>query len=161
MNTAEEIDWRAVGAALSAPFAPEAVEWRIQGKAAPGQRAQLVAYISARDVAERLDEVVTPGGWSFDWQPLHVDAQGAVQTARGELTIYGVTKSDVGTGSNFEASKGCISDTLKRCAVLWGIGRYLYSLPQVWATLDDKGRISDTTLAKLKESLRRRGGAAA
>ncbi|HZC04071.1 MAG TPA: Rad52/Rad22 family DNA repair protein [Ktedonobacterales bacterium] len=155
----DTIDWRAFGAALAAPFAPEAVEWRIQGKGGAHQRAQLVAYISARDVAERLDEVVTPGGWSFDWTPLHLDAAGDVQTARGVLTIYGVSKSDVGTGSNFEASKGCVSDTLKRCAVLWGVGRYLYSLPQVWVTLDDKGRVPETMLAKLRESLRKRAAA--
>ena len=155
-----EIDWRAVGASLCAPFDPEQVEWRIQGKATPGARAQIVPYVSARAVAERLDDVVTPGGWAFDWTPLHVDAGGNVQTARGSLAIYGVTKSDVGTGSNFEASKGCISDTLKRCAVLWGVGRYLYSLPAVWVTLDDKGRIGEATLAKLQESLRRRSAAA-
>lgn len=155
----EQVDWRAIGAALAAPFVPEVVEWRIQGKGGANARAQLVAYISARDVAERLDAVVTPGGWWFDWQPLHVDAGGDVQTARGSLTIYGVTKSDVGTGSNFEASKGCISDTLKRCAVLWGIGRYLYSLPQVWVTLDDKGHIPEATLQKLREGLRRRAAA--
>lgn len=155
----ERSDWRAIGAALCAPFAPEAVEWRIQGKGGANARAQLVAYISARAVAERLDEVVTPGGWSFDWTPLHVDAAGDVQTARGALTIYGVTKSDLGTASNFEASKGCVSDALKRCAVLWGIGRYLYALPQVWVTLDAHGRIPDTMLAKLRDSLRKRAAA--
>ena len=152
----ETIDWRAIGAALAAPFAPEQVEWRIQGKGGPNARAQIVAYVDARDVAQRLDDVVTPGGWSFDWQPLHVDASGEVKTARGSLTIYGVTKSDLGTASNFEASKGCISDTLKRCAVLWGVGRHLYGLPQVWVTLDDKGKIPDAMLAKLRAGIQRR-----
>jgi len=158
MDTA--VDWRAIGRELAAPFAPEAVEWRVQGKAAPGQRAQVVAYISARAVAERLDSVVGPGGWAFDWQPLHVDAAGEVQTARGVLTIYGVAKADVGTGSNFEASKGCVSDCLKRCAVLWGVGRYLYAIPAVWVTLDAKGHIPESELAKLREALRRRAAAA-
>lgn len=157
----EQVEWRAIGAALSAPFAPEAVEWRIaQGKGKPGERAQLVAFISARDVAQRLDDVVTPGGWSFDWTPLHVDAAGNVQTARGALTLLGVTKADIGTASNYEPSKGCVSDCLKRCAVLWGIGRYLYGLPAVWITLDDKGRIPDAALAKLRAGLQRRMPAA-
>ena len=155
----EQVDWRAIGAALCAPFAPEAVEWRIQGKGGANQRAQLVAYVSARAVAERLDDVVTPGGWSFDWSPLHVDAGGNVQTARGVLTIHGVSKSDIGTASNFEASKGCVSDALKRCAVLWGVGRDLYGLPQVWVTLDAQGRVPEQMLAKLRESLRKRAAA--
>jgi hypothetical protein len=156
MLNIDQIDWRAIGAALCAPFAPEAVEWRVQGKPTPGARAQLVAYISARDVAQRLDDVATPGGWSFDWQPLSVDASGNVQTARGVLALYGVAKSDVGTASTFEASKGCVSDCLKRCAVQWGIGRYLYALPQVWITLDDKGHIPEAALIKLQHGLRRR-----
>ena len=155
------IDWRAIGRELAAPFAPEAVEWRIQGKGGANARAQLVAYVSARAVAERLDDVVTPGGWSFEWTPLHVDARGDVQTARGVLTVYGVAKSDVGTGSNFEASKGCVSDALKRCAVLWGVGRYLYAIPAVWVTLDAKGNIPAAELGKLREALRRRAIAAA
>ena len=154
-----EIDWRAVGASLCAPFAPEQVEWRIQGKGGPGVRAQLVAYVSARAVAERLDDVVTPGGWSFDWQPLHVDAKGEVQTARGVLTIHGVSKADLGTASNFEASKGAVSDALKRAAVLWGVGRDLYALPQVWVTLDAQGRIPETVLGKLRDGLRKRAAA--
>lgn len=152
----EQVDWRAIGAALAAPFAPEAVEWRIQGKGGAGARAQLVAYISARDVAQRLDDVVTPGGWSFDWTPLHVDAAGNVQTARGSLTLLGVAKADIGTASTFEPSKGCVSDCLKRCAVLWGIGRYLYGLPVVWVTLDAHGRIPDAALDKLRAGLQRR-----
>jgi len=154
------IDWRALGRELCAPFAPEAVEWRVQGKATPNQRAQLVAYVSARAVAERLDTVVGPGAWSFDWQPLHLDTAGEVQTARGVLTIYGVSKADVGTASNFEASKGCVSDAFKRAAVLWGVGRYLYALPQVWVTLDAKGRIPEAELGKLRAALARRSAAA-
>lgn len=156
----EQVDWRAIGAALCAPFAPEQVEWRIQGKANAKGKAQVVAYLDARAVAERLDDVVGPGGWSFDWTPIHVDGQGNIQTARGALVIHDVSKSDVGTASTFEPSKGCVSDTLKRCAVLWGIGRYLYSVPQVWVTLDERGHIPSATLIKLCESLRRRQTAA-
>lgn len=158
---APAIDWQQIGRELAAPFAPEHVEWRVQGKAQPGQRAQVVAYVSSRTVAERLDSAVGCGAWSFEWTPLHVDAAGEVQTARGALTIHGVTKADVGTGSNFEASKGCVSDALKRCAVLWGVARYLYAIPSVQVTLDGRGRISEADLAKLREALRRRAASAA
>jgi hypothetical protein len=156
MTTEVQADWARIGQELASPFAPEQVAWRVQGKANAGQRAQVVAYISARDVAERLDNVVGCGSWSFDWQPLHVDAAGEVQTARGVLSIHGVSKADVGTGSNFEASKGCVSDALKRCAVLWGVGRYLYDIHACWVVVDDKGRISEADLAKLRAALARR-----
>lgn len=40
-------------------------------------------------------------------------------------------KQDVGTESNTEAVKGESSDSFKRAAVLWGIGRELYTSPHI------------------------------
>lgn len=45
-----------------------------------------------------------------------------------DLIIYGVTRSDVGTPAQAEPVKSAYSDSLKRAAVQWGVGRYLYSL---------------------------------
>src|SRR5258706_14445187 len=117
-----EMDWQAIGTALVAPFPPESVEWRPQGKTGPGKRVHLLPYIDARDVQERLDAVVGIGGWGFTLEPLVVDASG-LRVARGRLTIHGVSKDDIGTASTFEASKGCASDALKRAAEHGGVGR--------------------------------------
>ena len=38
-----------------------------------------------------------------------------------------VWKSDCGTESNVEKQKGEASDAFKRAAVMWGVGRFLYS----------------------------------
>lgn len=149
------IDWATIGAALAAPFAPDLVDWRVQGKTGAGKRVQLVPYVSARDVMERLDSAVGPGGWSFELEPLAV-VDGELRVARGRLTIYGVSRDDIGTASNFEASKGCASDALKRAAVSFGVGRYLYNLPPVWVTLDGNGQIPEATLVRLREGLARR-----
>jgi hypothetical protein len=154
MNT-PEMDWQTVGAALAAPFDPEQVEWRPQGKTAPGARVQLVAYVDARTVMERLDAVCGAGGWSFALEPIVSDAAD-LRVARGRLTIGGVSRDDVGTASNWEPTKGCASDALKRAAVLWGIGRYLYALPAVHVTLDERGQVSEGMLAKLRDGLARR-----
>jgi hypothetical protein len=116
-----EIDWARIGRELAAPLPPEAVEWRPQGKTGPNKRVQIVAYISARAVEERLDAAVGVGGWAFELEPLVIDA-GELRVARGRLRIYGVAKDDIGTASNWEPSKGCASDALKRAAVKWGIG---------------------------------------
>src|SRR5258708_23854865 len=94
------MDWQAMGAALRAPCPPDSVEWRPQGKAGAGKRVQLLPYIDARDVQERLDAVVGIGGWSFTLEPLVVDA-GELRVARGRLTIHGVSKDDIGTASTF------------------------------------------------------------
>jgi hypothetical protein len=148
----QDIDWQHIGRELTADFLPDRIEWRPQGKTGPNMRVQLVPYIDARDVQERLDSVVGAGAWYFDWQPLNIDAKGEVTSAKGILSIHGLSKSDVGTASNFEASKGAVSDALKRAAVMWGIGRYLYSQPPVWVTLDAKGNVTEATLEKLRHA---------
>lgn len=154
------INWQELGAALAAPFPPAEVEWRPAGKASPGARTQLVAYIGAAAVMQRLDDAVGVGAWSFTWEPLVVDG-GEVRVAKGTLTVLGIVKEDLGTASNWEPSKGCISDALKRAGVLWGIGRYLRDIPQVSCTLDDRGAIPQEMRAKLAEALRRRQSSAA
>jgi len=45
-----------------------------------------------------------------------------------DLTILGVTKADVGSPSMADQLKGATSDALKRAAVKFGIGAYLYDL---------------------------------
>lgn len=151
----EMLDWRAIQVALAAPFTPEQIEWRVQGRGGKGERAQVVAYVDARDIQNRLDAVVGMGGWSFTWEPIVVEG-GELRVAKGSLTIFGVTREDVGAASNYEPSKGAVSDALKRAAVGFGIGRHLYDLPAVWVTLDDKGRIPDGELAKLRAAVKRR-----
>ncbi len=146
------IDWAKIGRELATPLDPEAVEWRPSGKPGPNQRVKIVAYVSARVVEERLDTVVGVGGWSFELEPLVV-AGDELRVARGRLSIYGVAKDDIGRASNWEPSKGCASDALKRAAVKWGIGRYLYNLPCVSVTLDAQGHIPEAMLAKLRERL--------
>ena len=130
MSETQSIDWQRIGADLRAHFPPDHIEWRPQGKTAPNARVQVVAYIDAREVQERLDTVVGPGGWAFELEPI-VTANGELRVARGRLSIFGIAKDDIGTASTFEQSKGTASDALKRAAVQWGIGRYLYDLPAV------------------------------
>ena len=150
MNT--DIDWETIGAQLAAPFNPDEVEWRLSGKAGANVRTSLVAYVDARTIQDRLDEVVGVGGWSFDWTPVVVEG-GEVKAAKGTLTILGVSKSDIGTASNWEASKGAVSDCLKRAAVQFGLGRYLYALLAAWVTLDKDGKVPDETLATIRKKV--------
>lgn len=152
--TPTAIDWAKIAAELAAPFAPEDVEWRAQGKAGADGKTQVLPYIDARAVQDRLDAVVGIAGWSFTLEPLVMD-KGELMVARGRLAIWGISKDDIGTASNFEASKGTASDALKRAAVQWGVGRYLYALPVIRMALE-KGFISDAQRKQLAEGLRRR-----
>ncbi len=147
-----EPTWEAIAQKLRAPFNPQDVNWRPQGNPKASERCQVVCYVDARAVMDRLDEVVGAGNWAFAYEPL-VIANGQVQIAKGRLTLHGVSKEDVGEASSFDPSKGCVSDALKRCAVLWGIGRYLYDVPSTWVTMDAQKRIPDAVLANLRAQL--------
>lgn len=124
-----ELD-KATLAKLAAPFNPNDVAWKPQ--AVRQNRALAVAYIDARTVAERLDQVVA-GEWTFEWEEA---SNGCV---KGKLTIRGTTRCDVGEqgdGPQGKTLKAAVSDALKRSAVLFGVGRYLYRLPAQWVDYD-------------------------
>lgn len=118
-------------ARLAAEFPRDAIHWRAQTLTSNGDKALALAYLDARDVMDRLDEVCTPAGWRDSY----------VETARGrvigtiEVLIDGqwVGKSDGAGDTDVEGEKGGMSDAFKRAGVKWGIGRYLYRLPAVWA----------------------------
>lgn len=72
-----------------------------------------------------------------------------------------VTKADGAGDSDVEAEKGAISDALKRAAVKWGIGRYLYDLGNIWVDTEPAGRsvrIKKDQYGKLQDALTRRFG---
>jgi hypothetical protein len=50
-----------------------------------------------------------------------------------------VTKWDGADPTKKEATKGGLSDSMKRAAVQWGIGRHLYSLPTAFAKVTERG----------------------
>lgn len=125
--------------ALSAPFDHAAVHWRVQGQ--PFERngehsAMALAYLDARDVMDRLDQVCGPENWQTEY---HETPKGRL-ICRLSICIEGawVTKSDGAGDTDVEGEKGAISDALKRAAVSWGIGRYLYRLDSPWVPCEVK-----------------------
>ena len=125
-----------VGEALRAPFPAAAIGWKPQS--VKGNRALAVPYIDARDVMDRLDEVLGCENWSDDFTPLG-DGQVMCRLSIRVGEAW-VTKSDVGAESEQpdkgDREKAAFSDALKRAAVKFGIGRYLYSLPAQWCDYD-------------------------
>ena len=129
-------DVNTITAALAAPFDPRAVKWKPQ--AVKGNRALALAYLDARSVQDRLDEVLGVEGWQDEYELL---PDGSVVC---KLTLHlgdrWVTKMDVGSPSEQPDSgdrlKAAFSDALKRAAVKFGIGRYLYRLQAQWVDYD-------------------------
>jgi hypothetical protein len=122
-------------------FEPKQVQWKPQTLSGDRTRALATAYVDARDVMNRLDRVVG-GEWTFTWEPL---ASGEVM---GVLTVCGVTRSDVGERGSpplGDTLKAAVSDALKRCAVHFGVARYLYYLPAQWVAYDpERKRLAET-----------------
>jgi|GEM_PF-2908704 len=130
---------REVLESLSEPFPEDAIGWKAQAlypKDKP-TTALAVPHITARHVMNRLDEVVGPAGWQTDFEFIP-----GLKAAKVMLTVLGVTKSDIGfvAGDDDAAIKGSVSDGLKRAAVLFGIGRYLYEAEAQWVDWDNKKR---------------------
>lgn len=132
---------------LSLPFSEDEIEWRIGqcGKKGNGQIwAMCLAYVQARAVMNRLDDVCGPENWRTAYRFI----SGSADTAPGiicELSIFinglWVTKEDGAEQTDIESFKGGLSSSLKRTGSTWGIGRYLYKLEANFATIvsDRKG----------------------
>lgn len=124
---------------LRRPFTQAAVKMKPQVVTKDQKSGLVTYYIDARLAAERLNHVVGAEHWSDSYRLL---AEGTATPAlffpvECSLTVFGVTKTDVGQSPNTvlddKAWKTAYSDALKRAAVKFGVGVFLYNLPNVWA----------------------------
>ena len=123
---------------LAEPFNPADLEWRPGAINADKTRALALAYITSRAVMDRLDEVVGPGNWRDEYRP--GPDGGLICGLSLRLDGEWITKWDGAENTDIEAIKGGLSDAFKRAAVKWGIGRYLYKLPQTWVACEQHGK---------------------
>lgn len=114
---------------LKNPFEPQLVKWTTKGGKSPSP----LAYIDARDVMKRLDDVL--GASNYQTKFIPVD-KGFVCELSLRIDGEWVTRSDGASTTHIEPVKGGISDALKRAGNAWGIGRYLYYMPK-WANRDN------------------------
>lgn len=122
---------------LRAEFPRNAISWRAQSMKADGSAAMALAYIDARDVMNRLDDVLGPDGWQCRYPHANGKTVCEIGIRVGEEWIW---KADGAGDSDIEAEKGALSDAFKRAAVRWGIGRYLYDLDSPWVDCESYER---------------------
>ena len=135
--------------ALSAPFPSSSISWRVGATTKDKAKGIALAYIDARDVMRRLDGVCGPNNWQnkYSWS----DGKTVVCDIGIRINGEWVWKSNGAGDTDVEAEKGKLSDAFKRAAVLWGIGQYLYSLPNVWVPLEGSGNSQKIPLASVQE----------
>jgi hypothetical protein len=127
---------QALTAALAAPFEPAEIKFKPQ--MVKNNSCLAMAYIDARLIQDRLDEVLGVENWEDAYRIL---PDGSVMCRlRCKIGDRWITKTDVGSPSEQpdggDRLKAAFSDALKRAAVKFGIGRYLYRLQAQWVNYD-------------------------
>ncbi|WP_336658048.1 Rad52/Rad22 family DNA repair protein [Leclercia adecarboxylata] len=136
---------------LDEPFATGDIEWRIQQAGKSGNKiwAKVLAYVTNRAIMKRLDEVCGKAGWRNEYRD--IPNNGGVECGIS-IKVDGewITKWDAAENTQVEAVKGGRSGAMKRAAVQWGIGRYLYNLEEGFAIVSAE-RANGFHYAKSKE----------
>ncbi len=125
-------------AKLAEPFPPDEIEWRVGATNSDKTKGIALAYVTNRAIQNRLDEVFGCFGWKNKFREWKGNAQiCGISVFHNDQWI---TKWDGADDSNMEATKGGLSDAMKRAAYQWGIGRYLYKLENVWVPIEARGK---------------------
>ena len=139
---------------LRKEFEDSVVGVKVQSVSKNKDRALLVLYLQHTDVMNRLEEV--DPSWSFIVLNERREAvkdrfgkESFTVYAKGELTVLGVTRENVGEGDD---PKAAYSDCLKRCAMSFGVGRSLYDQEMVWVPYDEeRDRFKQWTIQEYRQ----------
>ena len=133
-------------AKLAEPFPGEDIEWRVSraGMGKHGPWCRCLAYVDARAIQTRLDDVCGVDGWQLT-KPIQFvhDKRCAIGVGIMIRVNDGewITKWDVSeltdSSDNIPPFKGGFSGAIKRAGAQLGIGRYLYHLDEMYAEISD------------------------
>lgn len=126
---------------LAEPFSPDELEWRVgrMGEGARGPWIHVLAYQTSRAVMDRFDAVCGPENWANEFRA----GPGGGVICKISVHVEGagwVAKEDGAENTDIEAVKGGLSGAMKRAAVQWGCGRYLYGLEESFALVHEFGQ---------------------
>ena len=123
---------------LKIPFIASDVEWRVSRSGVTAKGAPwlvVLAYVTNRAIMDRLDKSVGIENWRNEYTegPCGGVLCGLSIRVQGEW----LTKWDGAENTAIDGVKGGLSGAMKRAAVQWGIGRYLYNLGDTFANVID------------------------
>jgi hypothetical protein len=141
----QNFDFSQVLAALAEPFPASEVEFKPGATNREKTKALALAYVDSRPYIQRLN-LVCPE-WQDEYQVTML-ADRVVVLCR--LTLAGVTRTgdgecllstgEVGERTEANAVTSASAQAFKRACVKFGLGAYLYALPQVWCDYDHAKR---------------------
>ena len=130
---------------LLEPFPENDIEWRVQACGEKNNKiwARVLAYVTNRAIQTRLDGVCGQGGWQNQF--ISGPSGGILCGISIKVDGEWVMKYDGAENTDIESIKGGLSSSMKRAAVQWGIGRYLYNLEADFAIVNERGAYSGKT----------------
>lgn len=133
---------------LAAPFGVNEISFRVGSTTRDKEKGMCLYYMDSRAVESRLDDVLGMGGWQNRYP-----YEGCCEIG---LLIGGewLWKSNGAGETDFEGIKGRYSDSLKRAATMWGIGRYLYDGDSKWYPIQARGKsfaFTDAAMISIKQ----------
>lgn len=111
------------------PLKADEIEIRVDRITQKG--AWLLLYKNARVDMSILDEVVGPQDWQRGHEVIHDNLFCSISIWDKDKSQW-ITKQDVGVESFTSKEKGEASDSFKRAGTCWGIGRELYTAPNIF-----------------------------
>ncbi len=136
----EVINEKVVG--LRAFFPMEDLDFKVGAKTKDKSKGKVLTYLNSIAVRQRLTDVFGPTGWKTElkFSTIGVSCRLFVQFMPGGEWIWredvAQTHGDVNDSWEREfALKQGANDAFNRAAVLFGVGEYLYSLPDQWVPL--------------------------
>ena len=135
---------------LEEPFAAKDVKWLVAATSRDGRKGRVTPYADPRAYTDRLNEVVTPSGWTREYtvhtvSPItRMKKDKAIQSGKVLVTCV-VTIPGIGThsGSGEEwaddenAMTSAEAQAFKRACSCFGLGRYFYNFAEMWVELND------------------------
>jgi hypothetical protein len=141
-------------AELEVPFNPSLIEWKVTSTNQDESRGLLMPYADPRAYTDRLNEILTPAGWtrryvvttSANFERNEDKKLVAKVFVTCDLTIHGIG-SHSATGEewadNDNAGTSAEAQAFKRACSCFGLGRYLYYFTGVWMDLDERRRFQE------------------
>lgn len=152
-ETKPSLDTDALFTQLAEPFDSSEIKWRVTHTSHDGSRGAVIAFADPRAYTDRLNQLFTPSGWTRNYDVTTVSAVSRqkrdtiIQTGKVLVTCT-LTIARMGTHSGSgeqwadeqNAMTAAEAQAFKRASSCFGLGRYLYNLPETWVSLDDHGK---------------------
>ena len=141
------LDLDALFTQLAEPFDPSEIKWRVTHTTRDGSRGAVIAYADPRAYTDRLNQLFTPSGWTRNYDVTAVSdlsrqkRDKMIQTGKVLVTCtLTIARLGTHTGSGEQwadeqnAMTAAEAQAFKRASSCFGLGRYLYNLPETWVS---------------------------